>query len=139
MRGAFPVFVSQRRCIQSIKFSVYWYKISLPQLQANGPGGISRESQSKKDERAVIYDVFPRHIAEKLLAGQRHLIQPDSKECVTIFFSDIVGFTDISSKLDPGKVSQMLHRLYTVFDALSSEHQIFKVETIGDAYMAGRS
>jgi class 3 adenylate cyclase len=77
-----------------------------------------------------LFDVFPRHIAEKLMAGQRDLIQPEHRECVTIFFSDIVGFTDISSQLDPLKVSEMLHRLYTTFDALSSEHQVFKVVAI---------
>jgi class 3 adenylate cyclase len=38
--------------------------------------------------------------------------------------------------IDASKVSQMLDRLYTAFDALSDEHKIFKVETIGDAYMA---
>jgi class 3 adenylate cyclase len=38
--------------------------------------------------------------------------------------------------IDASKVSQMIDRLYTVFDALSGEHKIFKVETIGDAYMA---
>jgi len=77
-----------------------------------------------------------RHIAEKLMAGKREMIQPESRECVTIFFSDIVGFTDISAQLDPMRVSDMLHRLYTVFDALSTEYEVFKVETIGDAYMA---
>jgi len=103
-------------------------------VNTNGPGGINRRENT--EEAKVLFDVFPRHIAEKLMAGQRDLIQPESRECVTIFFSDIVGFTDISSQLDPLKVSQMLHRLYTTFDALSNEHKVFKVETIGDAYMA---
>mmetsp|Transcript_34623 Transcript_34623/g.55852 ORF Transcript_34623/g.55852 Transcript_34623/m.55852 type:complete len:520 (+) Transcript_34623:2-1561(+) len=99
-----------------------------------GPHGVNGKTEPHNNERRVLYDVFPRHIAEKLLAGVK--VEPDHKECVTIFFSDIVGFTDISSTLPPEKVSQMLDRLYTSFDGLSTEHNIFKVETIGDAYMA---
>lgn len=63
-------------------------------------------------------------------------IEPESREVVTIFFSDIVGFTTISSTLSPLKISDMLDRLYSKFDELSQLHDIFKVETIGDAYMA---
>ncbi|EKX31507.1 hypothetical protein GUITHDRAFT_55545, partial [Guillardia theta CCMP2712] len=55
---------------------------------------------------------------------------------VTIFFSDIVGFTTMSCDLAPGKISDMLDRLYSVFDRLSHELGIYKLETIGDAYMA---
>ena len=54
---------------------------------------------------------------------------------VTIFFSDIVRFTDISRVLAPVKVMSMLDRLYLKFDALANKHEIFKVETIGDAWM----
>ena len=54
---------------------------------------------------------------------------------VTIFFSDIVRFTDISRVLPPVKVMKMLDRLYLAFDALANKHEIFKVETIGDAWM----
>ena len=54
---------------------------------------------------------------------------------VTIFFSDIVRFTDISRALPPVKVMKMLDRLYLKFDALANKHEIFKVETIGDAWM----
>jgi class 3 adenylate cyclase len=40
-----------------------------------------------------------------------------------------VGFTNISSTLDPRKVANMLDRLYTCFDALSHKHDVFKVRT----------
>jgi len=93
------------------------------------------KKHSRKDKTAdLLYDVFPKHVADALREGRP--VEPERKDCVTIFFSDIVGFTTISSSLDPEKVSTMLHRLYTAFDELSSAHRIFKVETIGDAYMA---
>ena len=77
----------------------------------------------------VLHDVFPKHVAEALVAGRK--IAPESKEVVTIFFSDIVGFTTISSTLPPEKVSFMLDRLYQKFDELSYLNGVFKVETIG--------
>ena len=54
---------------------------------------------------------------------------------VTIFFSDIIRFTDISRALTAVKVCNMLDRLYLAFDALATKHDVFKVETIGDAWM----
>ena len=54
---------------------------------------------------------------------------------VTVFFSDIVRFTDISRALSPVKVCNMLDRLYLAFDALANKHEVFKLETIGDAWV----
>jgi class 3 adenylate cyclase len=51
-------------------------------------------------------------------------VQPERKEEVTIFFSDIVGYTHISSVLQPTEVSDMLHRLYQKFDALALKHKV---------------
>lgn len=82
----------------------------------------------------LLYDVFPKHIAEALRSGRK--VEPENHDCVTIFFSDIVGFTNISSELDPLQISDMLDRLYSAFDALSHYHDVFKVETIGDAYVS---
>jgi len=89
---------------------------------------------SVKASSASLFDIFPRHIAEALRDGRT--TEPDHRDSVTIFFSDIVGFTKMSATLEARKVAQMLDRLYTKFDKLSRRHDIFKVETIGDAYMA---
>jgi serine/threonine protein kinase len=81
----------------------------------------------------LLLEIFPKHVADALSKGQK--VEPQHFECVTIFFSDIVGFTTISSELSPMMVSDMLDRLYTKFDLLSRKHDVFKVETIGDAWM----
>lgn len=82
---------------------------------------------------ALYFSVFS-HIAEALRDGRQ--VEAEHRDCVTIFFSDIVDFTAISSKLPPGKVADLLDRLYSKFDTLSTAHDIFKVETIGDAYVS---
>ena len=43
-------------------------------------------------------------------------VEPQSYDCVTVFFSDIVGFTDMSATISAHDVLDMLDRLYTVFD-----------------------
>ena len=91
-----------------------------------------KEAALKKS--CVLNDVFPAHIAKRLEEGKK--VHPEHKDDVTIFFSDIVGFTNISAQLTPAAVSDMLDRLYSTFDELTHKHGVFKVETIGDAYMA---
>lgn len=87
--------------------------------------------ERKREE--LLQDVFPKHIAQALSEGRK--VEPESKDCVAIYFSDIVGFTTLSSTMSAIKVSDMLDRLYSKFDALSEQHEVYKLETIGDAYM----
>mmetsp|Transcript_62931 Transcript_62931/g.153219 ORF Transcript_62931/g.153219 Transcript_62931/m.153219 type:complete len:389 (-) Transcript_62931:854-2020(-) len=92
------------------------------------------ESGAQFDKASLsLFDIFPKHIAEALKEGKK--VEPEHHDCVTIFFSDIVGFTTISSTLDPRKIANLLDRLYQKLDALTDKYDIFKVETIGDAYM----
>jgi len=95
------------------------------------PGEVAAMNSSST---VSLFDIFPRHIAEALRDGKT--IEPEHKNAVTIFFSDIVGYTSISSMLEPRKIANMLDRLYTKLDKLSDAHEVFKVETIGDSYMA---
>ncbi|CAB9515639.1 Receptor-type guanylate cyclase gcy [Seminavis robusta] len=54
----------------------------------------------------------------------------------TIFFADIVGFTRWSSTRSPVEVFELLETLYGAFDVVAKRRNIYKVETIGDCYVA---
>ncbi len=55
---------------------------------------------------------------------------------VTVIFADISGFTAWSSEREPTQVFQLLETVYRKFDAIAEKHGVFKVETIGDCYVA---
>lgn len=73
----------------------------------------------------MLYELFPKHVADQLKAGQK--VEPEQHEEVTVVFSDIVHFTDISRSLSPLKVSNMLDRLYLAFDRVARKNTVFKV------------
>jgi class 3 adenylate cyclase len=54
----------------------------------------------------------------------------------TVFFADIAGFTAWSSIRQPTQVFHLLETLYGAFDKIAKAHGVFKVETIGDSYVA---
>jgi len=54
----------------------------------------------------------------------------------TVVFIDISGFTAWSSERDPSQVFRLLESIYQTFDIIAKRRSIFKVETIGDSYVA---
>eukprot|EP00980_Cylindrotheca_fusiformis_P007513 scaffold1561_cov129-Cylindrotheca_fusiformis.AAC.5 len=55
---------------------------------------------------------------------------------VTVVFADLVGFTAWSSAREPHQVFILLETLYGAFDRIAYRHSVFKVETVGDCYVA---
>ena len=86
----------------------------------------------KKKADDLLFQLLPRTVAISLKEGKS---VEESYDCVTILFSDIVGFTDLSNKASPRAVFKMINTMVEAFDALADEHGVQKIETIGDAYM----
>jgi hypothetical protein len=106
---------------------------------------------------AIVSSLFPEEVRERLFqddeesgrnrrgfANKTNNVSNDKQgapvadlypEC-TVMFSDIKGFTAWSSVRDPTQVFVLLEALYGAFDKIANMRGVFKVETIGDSYVA---
>jgi class 3 adenylate cyclase len=118
------------------------------------------------DSTAIVSSLFPKQVRDRLLASERNETTQSNKygsgnnrlksflygdqdngginsvpiadlfpNC-TVMFADIAGFTAWSSTRGPEQVFVLLQSLYHRFDQSAKRCKVFKVETIGDCYLA---
>ncbi|MEO8876106.1 MAG: adenylate/guanylate cyclase domain-containing protein [Polyangiaceae bacterium] len=82
---------------------------------------------------ALLLNILPSSVADRLKEGGEAIA--DGFAQVTVLFSDIVGFTKMSDRLEPGEVVRRLNAIFSAFDAIADRLKVEKIKTIGDAYM----
>lgn len=102
------------------------------------PSNRARAQQSVQKPQAIGTEYSDKKRVSSLrnLLSHKQQVKARSHECVTIFFSDIVDFTTECAKHSPEQVMNLLDEMFLRFDLLCDYYSIYKVETIGDAYMA---
>jgi adenylate cyclase len=99
---------------------------------------LDRLMRELDEERArshrLLLNVLPQPIIDRLNAGESTIA--DRHDDVTVLFSDLVGFTNISGRLPITRVVGDLTAMFSAFDDHAENLGVEKIKTIGDAYMA---
>ncbi len=90
------------------------------------------DAERARSERLLL-NVLPPSIAQRMKDGEDTIA--DRFDQAAVLFADIVGFTRMSSSMDPAELVHMLDEIFTRFDAIVSELDLEKIKTIGDCYM----
>jgi len=81
---------------------------------------------NRKEHKLLLFRMMPKGAIVKLQKGESVI---EKYEQVTIFFSDIIGFTSMAGDMTPIQVMQMLNELYTIFDALVEKFNVYKARS----------
>ncbi len=90
--------------------------------------------QERARSHSLLLNILPQAIIDRLGDGETTIA--DRYDSVTVLFSDLVGFTSISSELEPQLLVSDLNRLFSEFDALCERTEVEKIKTMGDGYLA---
>ncbi len=89
--------------------------------------------QEKAKHEALLHHILPGEIVTRLNDGEA--VIADRFDDVTILFADLVGFTEMATKISAAELVALLNRIFSRFDRLCHELGVEKIKTIGDGYM----
>ncbi len=94
---------------------------------------LAQIEDEKERHENLLLNVLPKPIVARLNGGETLIA--DRFDDVTVLFSDLVGFTEMSSRLTPTRLVTLLNQLFSEFDEIARARGVEKIKMIGDAYM----
>jgi len=91
-------------------------------------------NQERRKSDQLLRNVLPESIALELTQTER--VQPVDYESASVLFTDFVGFTQIAENFTAQRLIAELDVCFSHFDTIARKHNLEKIKTIGDAYMA---
>lgn len=96
---------------------------------------ISKElKKAQMKSELLLENILPKFVIDELKEKKQFLAR--SVKNVSVFFVDIVQFSNYSLSKTPELVVNELDELFSILDRLCEKYQLEKIKTIGDAYMA---
>jgi class 3 adenylate cyclase len=87
----------------------------------------------RRKAQDLLLNILPQPIAFRLQSGEELIA--DKFDSVTVLFADIVGFTELATRVSATMIVKILNELFSQFDNLLEHHRVEKIKTIGDCYM----
>ncbi len=91
-------------------------------------------AQKNQENEQLLLSIFPTAIAKRLKQGEKDIAEDISN--VAVLFSDLTGFSKLSSTLTAYEIVAILNDLVAAFDEAADRHGMEKIKTIGDSYLA---
>lgn len=130
--GWFVAHVLVMIVLLSLSFALQWLAIATRRLQAVR----LREAHALLDRsNRLIRRYVPAQIAEDILERRLPDDAPNERRSLCIFFSDLVGFTEIAERLDPEDLSRVINAYFSRMTAIAQAHGGTVDELSGDAIL----
>ena len=81
-------------------------------------------SKEKKKSENLLLNILPEHIAIRLKTKKETIA--DLHTNTTVLFADIVGFTDLSTRVSAKELVKILNRVFSHFDMLTEKYSLIQ-------------
>ena len=119
----------------AVRYKIYTMRRYQMQLEKEVEQRTHELKLANEKAEHLLLNILPEEIAVELTENPDRIISRKYPNA-TVLFTDIVGFTKMSSVMSAEKLVTMLNRLISKFDERAKKEGVEKIKTIGDAYMA---